>query len=185
MLRSIAQVDTPLTRTLDLQSRSMQPQTRLLNASVDDLLKQQEGPVRKKRRLSEAESQVSTASHSNRDEQTIQLLQGDRTLSDSESESISYNISEDVHLRPRVVLEGRSRSASGIPKNSELLPSQSSISERSSFASLGVSNLLVNALKGMSIKAPTDVQASCIPQLLAGRYISLFISSPISVLLRR
>lgn len=37
------------------------------------------------------------------------------------------------------------------------------------FASLGVSSLLQNALKGMSIKVPTEVQAACIPPLLEGK----------------
>ncbi|KAK2466166.1 hypothetical protein APHAL10511_001808 [Amanita phalloides] len=38
-----------------------------------------------------------------------------------------------------------------------------------SFSTLGISNPLQAALMAMSIKAPTEVQAACIPALLAGR----------------
>ncbi|KZT72511.1 DEAD-domain-containing protein [Daedalea quercina L-15889] len=37
-----------------------------------------------------------------------------------------------------------------------------------SFESLGISSALLNALVKMSIKAPTEIQAACIPPLLAG-----------------
>lgn len=40
---------------------------------------------------------------------------------------------------------------------------------KESFASLGVAPFLVRSLASMSIRAPTPVQAACIPPVLAGR----------------
>lgn len=39
-----------------------------------------------------------------------------------------------------------------------------------SFEALGISSALLNALAKMSIKAPTEIQAVCIPPLLAGEW---------------
>lgn len=36
------------------------------------------------------------------------------------------------------------------------------------FASLGVTSTLISAMSGMSIRTPTEIQAACIPPLLAG-----------------
>ena len=41
-----------------------------------------------------------------------------------------------------------------------------------SFASLGISPILLKALSSMSIRAPTEVQAACIPPLLQGKSTS-------------
>lgn len=47
-----------------------------------------------------------------------------------------------------------------------------------SFAALGISKPLQNALKSISIKVPTEIQSACIPPLLAGKLrIPLFYSS--------
>ena len=41
--------------------------------------------------------------------------------------------------------------------------------EQITFSSLGISSPLQAALKSMSIKLPTEVQAACIPPLLEGK----------------
>ena len=44
--------------------------------------------------------------------------------------------------------------------------------EPSSFAQLGISAPLQAALKAMSIRSPTEVQAACIPPLMSGAFSS-------------
>ena len=45
--------------------------------------------------------------------------------------------------------------------------------EQITFSSLGISSPLQAALKSMSIKLPTEVQAACIPPLLEGKIKNL------------
>lgn len=44
----------------------------------------------------------------------------------------------------------------------------------SSFEAFGISPALLSALSKMSIKTPTEIQASCIPPLLQGEYVAVF-----------
>ncbi|PPR06584.1 hypothetical protein CVT24_001765 [Panaeolus cyanescens] len=53
--------------------------------------------------------------------------------------------------------------------STEISTTNASTAPRHTFASLGISSPLQMALKSMSIKVPTEVQAACIPPLLAGR----------------
>lgn len=115
---------------------------------TDDLLKQREKqPLRKKRRLSCSEPENDEASsESGSDEQT--------SLSDG-------GFQVDWSLGPHSRVSNRTARS---PKHQADLPAKSC-----TFSSLGISAPLQAALKSMSIKLPTEVQAACIPPLLQGK----------------
>lgn len=109
--------------------------------SVDELLKRQEG---KKRRLSATDFGG--------------LSEGDLSSEEKESEPD----------RNSFVVEDRLSSLRfARTQKPPTGPTLNSI--RTTFASLGISLPLQQALTGMSIKVPTEVQAACIPPLLAGK----------------
>jgi hypothetical protein len=131
--------------------------------SVDDLLKQQDGPARKKRRIMVIEDHDEGHTSDDRASGKDVELNAD---TDEESEDDGPVSSVEVHNRFQTAASSR------IPERPEAPDNQQPInSKRPSFASLGVSAPLVNALKGMSIKMPTEVQEACIPPLLAGKYV--------------
>lgn len=118
--------------------------------SADDLLRQQEQqPLRKKRRLSYSDPNEALSEHGS-DECTPGFSNNDDGLEFGSS------------------LEGPSRfsnrTTSQSPKIQASLPVKSC-----TFSSLGISAPLQAALKSMSIKLPTEVQAACIPRLLEGK----------------
>jgi ATP-dependent RNA helicase DDX49/DBP8 len=43
------------------------------------------------------------------------------------------------------------------------------------FVSLGISSTLISAMSGMAIRTPTEIQAACIPPLLAGKHTVIFV----------
>jgi hypothetical protein len=122
-----------------------------MDSDTGDLLKQQEQqPLRKKRRLSYSDPEDNEApSESGSDEHT--------SLSDNGDDGFQVDWSLEPHSR---VSNGTARS----PKLQAALPAKSH-----TFSSLGISAPLQAALKGMSIKLPTEVQAACIPPLLEGK----------------
>lgn len=117
---------------------------------TDDLLKQQEQqPLRKKRRLSYSEAENDEiSSESGSDEHR------DTSLSDG-------GFQVDWSLEPHSRVSNRTARS---PKLQADLPAKSY-----TFSSLGISAPLQAALKSMSIKLPTEVQAACIPSLLEGK----------------
>jgi ATP-dependent RNA helicase DDX49/DBP8 len=120
-------------------------------AIADDLLKQQEQPLRKRRRLSYSDPENDEASsESGSDEHTP-------SLSDSD---VGFQV--DWSLEPHSRVSNRTTARS--PKLQAALPTKSY-----TFSSLGISAPLQVALKSMSIKLPTEVQAACIPPLLEGK----------------
>ncbi|KAF9534869.1 P-loop containing nucleoside triphosphate hydrolase protein [Crepidotus variabilis] len=165
----------------------MPSKPRQLDMSVDDLLKRQgsgdtslrqrEGPVRKRRRIvSEPEdpdqsgSSASTTSHSDLEDANVSGAHNDKSY--SEFESVSDEEFDEEISQPVLEVEDRfRRTTSSRASHQPIFPEiqRSPSSNRSSFASLGVSAPLISALKGMSIKVPTEVQEVCIPQLIAGR----------------
>lgn len=120
---------------------------------ADDLLKQQEQqPLRKKRRLSYSDSEDDEASSErDSDEHTP-------SLSDNGDSGFQVNWSSEPHSRVS------NRTTVRSPKLQAALPAKSC-----TFSSLGISAPLQAALKSMSIKLPTEVQAACIPPLLEGK----------------
>jgi ATP-dependent RNA helicase DDX49/DBP8 len=43
------------------------------------------------------------------------------------------------------------------------------VAKSATFAALGISPTLISTMSGMAIRAPTEIQAACIPPLLAGK----------------
>jgi ATP-dependent RNA helicase DDX49/DBP8 len=137
-------------------------------STADDLLREYDEPERKRRRLSVPLQDASasdgfdnSSSHLSSDEDATVHIEQENVLSDGTSdyaEEISFpsrvravaQIKNREHVQKLKVFSGRGDSST-------------------SFASLGVSPSLAAALKNMSIKRPTPVQAGCIPALLAGR----------------
>lgn len=122
--------------------------------SVDELLRRQEG---RKRRLSETDSEsLSESSAELRVSEDPDTGTSDVTRSDL----------------PSFVVEDRLTSLR--PVRTRQPPEPASDTTRTTFASLGISPALQKALTGMSIKVPTEVQAACIPPLLAGKSHRVF-----------
>ena len=109
---------------------------------------------------------------------------------DSEEEGVdgedSQNGNEDTRLPPKALVEaeddedegeGSSR-VSFMPRTSfqqgHKSPTPMTI-KPSSFEALGISPALINALNKMSIKLPTEIQVACIPPLLQGEFLSIYL----------
>jgi ATP-dependent RNA helicase DDX49/DBP8 len=150
--------------------------------TTDDLLKLQEGPPLKKIRVSTTVSidsrhfvgfndeSSSTSSSSSGDDPSDQ-----EEDSQDDADSFLGQVDEEQARSGRLELEG------AIEDSGRLKPSRTSpVSTRlprlvrtpkhsiSSFNDMGISTALEAALHRMSIHTPTDVQAACIPPILAG-----------------
>ncbi|KAL0949776.1 hypothetical protein HGRIS_009815 [Hohenbuehelia grisea] len=73
-----------------------------------------------------------------------------------------------VSIKPRVDAFARTQ-ADGSKPDAAAGGSSSTPKAKATFSSLGVSQPLQTALSSMSIKLPTEIQAACLPPLLAGR----------------
>ncbi|KAF7977647.1 hypothetical protein HWV62_3068 [Athelia sp. TMB] len=132
--------------------------------TVDDLLRQQEEPDRKRRRVTpdqvvgvdssaEEEDPVEKRREGG-DDLEVGLVEGEASESDGSEEE------EQPRMSPpdRFNFNRTSFKRHDLPKTFA----------GSSFMSIGVSAPLQAALSSMSIRTPTEIQAACIPQLLAG-----------------
>ncbi|SRR5260221_8894411 len=138
----------------------MPQSTRVSGYSVDDLLRSQEGPARKKRRLSDSDSERLLADSSDTDR--VEGGQSRHVDSDSDSDTSGETDQQSFVVEDRLT--------SVRPSKTQTPPSvPTSKTRQTTFASLGISSPLQGALTGMSIKVPTEVQAACIPPLLAGK----------------
>ena len=117
----------------------------------DDLLRQQEQPLCKKRRLSYSDSENDSSSDV-----------PSESDSDGQSHTLSDNAGSFQSLKDHSVFSNRTTTRP--PKPQESLPAKSH-----TFSSLGISAPLQAALKSMSINLPTEVQTACIPPLLQGK----------------
>lgn len=91
-----------------------------------------------------------------------------------EGEDGGVDVYDGPTQKPFPAFEVQDRLGSSIKKKPNLLhpaPQKSQVVVKS-FASFGISPALVAALTSMSIKVPTEVQAACIPPLLAGARVS-------------
>ena len=150
------------------------PKWELDDLDADDLLKQIEQPQRKRRKISEEKT----------------LHSDDREYPNMRRNSISEESEEDedgssIATEEEEELEGKELK-SYLPPDDRVsrlkLPSRAPLPERTSrtkdstskehvaFVDLGVSKALVASLLKMSIRAPTEVQAACIPPLIAGKF---------------
>lgn len=113
--------------------------------TIDDLLRKQEESPRKRAKLSEepaSEEEDGTESDS------------DEVQEDASPEAETNRPFQFSRVHEKTVIESPALSQS-----------------KETFGSLGVSQVLQNALGSMSIRLPTEIQAACIPPLLAGAYI--------------
>jgi len=145
---------------------------------LDRLLQGQEGRLaQRKRRFSESSDSeagengvASSASSSDREESKqpgfLQDWNGDPENGSTESPNDREKSS--------IVVDDRFTSLRRITKKSGPSNQSSLTTAQATFASLGVSLPLQKALKGMSIKVPTEVQAACVPPLLAGKCVPAY-----------
>ncbi|KAF9058134.1 P-loop containing nucleoside triphosphate hydrolase protein [Panaeolus papilionaceus] len=150
--------------------------------SLDDLLRRQDEPPRKKRRLSEepveldesaSDDSGSFSARNSGDEEDSQRSEDESSEEDGSDnqDSDAGSGDENQELTQESSLPTHDRLGISTSARINASKSQLSTSEqtaRPSFAALGISKPLQTALKSMSIKVPTEVQAACIPPLLAG-----------------
>ncbi|KAJ3800395.1 P-loop containing nucleoside triphosphate hydrolase protein [Lentinula aff. detonsa] len=145
------------------------------NLTSDDLLRQQEQPQSKRTKLitrskkEEAyESPSDTSASSSGSVRSPLELNGHEDdgdssdeVSGSENDQANLQVSARINM-DRLRLPQRIEAGKTLRRTAEL---QASVS----FSQLGVSSAIQNALKAMSIHIPTEIQAACIPPLLAGK----------------
>ncbi|KAF8165398.1 P-loop containing nucleoside triphosphate hydrolase protein [Crassisporium funariophilum] len=124
---------------------------------------QEEGSLRKKRRLSEVLSDAPQTPDENSTEDDVSADSADEESEENEGPASDNepDILADLPTEDRFNFVTR--------QTGNLQTSTNAPTQHSSFASLGVSIPLQAALKSMSIKTPSEVQSGCIPALLAGR----------------
>ena len=166
----------------------------LENLDADDLLRRLESsePRRKKRRLQIEEEPDEGDALNGLDEDDEDSSGGsvgvtedpreaddiegsdaeiDESSSNDEQEDVQEELSMASRTTARVGKEDVSRIS--LPTKSRIEDKQrpsetTTLASASSFLELGASKALVASLTGMSIRTPTEVQAACIPPLLAG-----------------
>lgn len=147
--------------------------------TTDDLMRRQEEPIQKKLRrapiaeLHEEEQSGGDDSPGSLDGHETEEEDADE---DFESHDDEEDISEAEQTSGTLSVPERfssSRVESSKPR-SRIKATDPPKEQPSSFLSLGVSNDLQAALSAMSIRTPTEIQAACIPPILAGEY-SIFI----------
>lgn len=139
--------------------------TRRRNVTTDDLLRSQEEPYRKRRKLQDAAETDSEDPASELDDESLRTGDESGEGSDQAKDDINGDIKTQNHVSKLVVhdrfdFSTRKTESSVVQFKPETQP-------LASFASLGISDSLQSALTSMSIKTPTEVQAACIPPLLA------------------
>ncbi|TCD70415.1 putative RNA helicase [Steccherinum ochraceum] len=158
--------------------------------SIDDLMRMQEGPPRKRLRAevrkedsdSEADSDVSASQRGSNSTEESETGGGSEDEEGEEGSDEEVNEEEDfrredvnlepeaeplsrfpssrVSIQPRTSLVVAPKQADSTSKPPTLLPA--------SFEDFGISAALLSALHKMSIRTPTEIQAVCIPPLLQG-----------------
>lgn len=134
--------------------------------TTDELLKLQETrkrgePAKKRRRLSI--SSVEDVS----DEEDQSAESADAGVEDDSEEDVPVQlVPKKTDIEDRFGFLAKQRTTATTEGKTVKIASTPQVA---SFTELGISRPLQLALKAMSIKAPTAVQAACIPPLLAGR----------------
>jgi ATP-dependent RNA helicase DDX49/DBP8 len=147
--------------------------------TTDDLLRRQEEPPRKKSKiypefndLDEIGSSASEVGDSDSDVTLEQERSNDevRRRSAAEEELDDDDSGEPEEALMLGGLDSRFLSTLNGPRiKTRTLPQRLPRSPGATFASLGISGRLQASLAAMSIRTPTEVQAACIPPLLAGQ----------------
>ncbi|EAU84738.2 ATP-dependent rRNA helicase RRP3 [Coprinopsis cinerea okayama7 len=163
----------------------MATRTKKRHLTTDDLLRLQEEPSLKRIKTTSFTTTRQTdqysdleATSSDDDAETGNSKKGEKALqrdeesddeeaetsdSDEEDSPSSSENGESIPVVDRFGSAGK-LSRSGAQSSEEV----KRLSAVTSFSSLGVSNVLQTALSSMSITSPTEVQAACIPPILAG-----------------
>lgn len=165
---------------------------RIEELDVDDLLKLSEQP-RKRRKLRDEEESSLRSDAPGKDGVTGFEDDEDTSKESSDDDGTEGNglnsESEDDVQAVNAMPAGHKQGAeptrslfSGRAKKIKILEKQNGVAmnvkteQSKSFLELGASTTLVASLTKMSIRAPTEVQATCIPPLLAGVSVSLHLS---------
>ena len=146
--------------------------------TTDNLMRRQEEPDRKRMRRTqwsgdsesggeEATESSDISGEDGGEEKAKGEGEGGAWLEDDEDDVDSKDEALDTSAPDRFNF---SRKAS--KPRTQLTASISSQTLPSTFLSLGVSPPLQASLSNMSIRTPTEVQAACIPPLLAGKFLS-------------
>ena len=138
--------------------------------TINDLSRRQEEPHRKRVRLSPLVDEADGDSSDGipeRDELIPEGCQEESFDEDDEEDAESTSYPDNSQFLSSAI--GQDRFHARAAKDPQPLPSEPSKSSVVSFSSLGISVPLQSALSAMSIKAPTEVQAACIPPLLLGQ----------------
>ena len=109
---------------------------------------------------------------------------------DSEEEGVdeedSRSVNEDTRLPPQALVEAEDDEDEGEGSSRVSFMPRTSFQQRhkspspmtikpSSFEALGISPALIKALNKMSIKLPTEIQVACIPPLLQGEFLLIYL----------
>ncbi|KAJ7095335.1 P-loop containing nucleoside triphosphate hydrolase protein [Mycena belliarum] len=134
--------------------------------TTDDLLRKQEGPQKRRKTSAQEASDAASDSEPSSVESGV-LKSGDSDVaSNSDGRGADTTDGEDADGPTPVLEESGSRLALKPRTDHEPMARPPPLA---TFSGLGISTPLVSALTSMSIRAPTEVQAACIPRLLQGR----------------
>ncbi|KIM90730.1 hypothetical protein PILCRDRAFT_811194 [Piloderma croceum F 1598] len=144
--------------------------TKRRTLTTDDLMHRQERPDRKRlRRVENSGSGEGSSRQFDEDQSEAETEAEDRGESDSEGDEDDVNLEDETSSTSQSQPNRFSFSRKASKPRTQLAASVSSKPSHSTFVSMGVSPPLQAALSSMSIRTPTEVQAACIPPLLAGR----------------
>ncbi|KAF5393787.1 hypothetical protein D9757_000078 [Collybiopsis confluens] len=143
--------------------------------SCDDLLRQSEQPgFKKAHRRREPDDLLSDTSASPAQSVRSRIeLDGQEDDDDSSDEDDRY--SEAI---PTLEVSERLNRAPYQPRNRPIAIHSAAKPPSASFSDIGISLAIQKTLKTMSIQTPTEIQAACIPPLLAGMSSSTLIVHP-------
>jgi ATP-dependent RNA helicase DDX49/DBP8 len=153
--------------------------------TADDLLRRQEEPLEKRSKISSL-LEFDDLNETNSDETLEEELENDelqrgemrdrRNMVDEEGddalvdgEGTDPSTSGESNFGFPIHMDGKDRFDLQRVKPRTIVPQRPPKPTGATFASLGVSAPLQASLAAMSIRTPTEVQAACIPPLLAGQ----------------
>lgn len=152
--------------------------------TADDLMRLQEGPQRKRIKIDDSDEEAldsDVGSSSEKEDTEDEQEEGEEDEGSEEAEWKSDD-GDDMRHGPLPVSllqdedEENTRFSSRVsfkPRTANPVPQ--TVAPRSqplptSYEDMGISSVLVAALAKMSIRSPTEIQAACVPPLLAGSY---------------
>ncbi|KAJ6599122.1 P-loop containing nucleoside triphosphate hydrolase protein [Mycena vulgaris] len=137
--------------------------------TTDDLLRQQEGPQKRRRTSPSREvTNVDSNSETSLGEQDSASENGTVHVEDEEDSDATNEEDSDQPPSPDESRDNPSNSRLLLKPRTDHKPTARP-APSITFSGLGISTSLQSALTSMSIRAPTEVQAACIPPLLQGR----------------